>query len=152
MPLPQTPEALAKGVIDGALVPWEVVPSIKLEEIIRYHTELDQGLGQFSNSVFIFGMNLAKYESLPPDLKKVIDANSGPATSVWAGKVFAEAGVPGRRSAEALKNRFYSVPANEVTRWKKAAESVTQDWMKDVKSKGYDGEKLLKEAKSFMSD
>jgi len=24
--------------------------------------------------------------------------------------------------------------------------------MKDVKSKGYDGEKLLKEAKSFMSD
>ena len=152
MPLPQTPEALAKGVIDGALVPWEVVPSIKLEEIIRYHTELDQGLGQFSNSVFIFGMNLAKYESLPPDLKKVIDANSGPATSAWAGKVFAEAGVPGRRSAEALKNRFYSVPANEVTRWKKAAESVTQYWMKDVKSKGYDGEKLLKEAKSFMSD
>ena len=31
-------------------------------------------------------MNKAKYEGLAPDLKKVIDANSGLATSAWLGK------------------------------------------------------------------
>ncbi len=37
MPVPQVPEAMSQGVIDGAVVPWEVVPSIRLQEMARYH-------------------------------------------------------------------------------------------------------------------
>ena len=32
MPVPQVSEALSKGVIDGAVVPYEVVPSVKIQE------------------------------------------------------------------------------------------------------------------------
>ena len=32
-------------------------------------------------------MNRAKYTALPPDLRKVIDNNSGMATSAWPGRV-----------------------------------------------------------------
>lgn len=150
MPLPQTPESLAKGVIDGALIPWEVSPALKLEEIAQFHTELDPSSGQISNSVFIFAMNPAKYNSLPPDLKKVIDANSGPEASAWVGRVFAESGLPGRKIAADRKNIFYTVPAAEVQRWQAASEGVVAEWVKDVTAKGYDGKKLLEEAKALM--
>ena len=150
MPLPQAPEALSKGVIDGAMVPWEVAPSIKLEEIVGYHIETDPSMPQVSNSVFIFAMNLGKYNSLPADLKKVIDNNSGPDASAAVGKVFAEAGVAGRKVAEKGKGNFYTVPASELQRWQKASEGVITDWVKDVTAKGHDGKKLLEEARALL--
>ena len=77
MPLPAVPEAMAKGVIDGAMVPWEGVPAAKLQEIAKSHLDAPAGQPKFANSIFAFVMNQARYDSLPPELKKVIDANSG---------------------------------------------------------------------------
>ena len=77
MPLPQVPESISKSVIDGAMVPWEGVPPIKLQEIAKYHLDNAPNVPRMSNTTFVIAMNQAKYDSLPPDLKKVIDANSG---------------------------------------------------------------------------
>lgn len=148
MPLPQAADALAKGVIDGAMIPWEVVPSMKFQEITKFHTEVPAGSPQMSNTVFIFAMNQAKYDSLPPELKKVIDANSGAEQSAWVGKIFAEDAAPGRKSAEVLKNTFYTLPAAELARWVKATSSVADEWVKDMTAKGFDGKRLLEEAKA----
>ena len=148
MPLPQAAEALAKGVIDGAMIPWEVVPSMKFQEIARYHTEVSVGSPQMSNTVFIFAMNQAKYDSLSPELKKVIDANSGAEQSAWVGKIFAEDAAPGRKSAEVFKNNFYTLPAAELARWVKATSLVADEWVKDMTAKGFDGKRLLEEAKA----
>jgi len=150
MPLPQAPEALSKGVIDGAMIPWEVSPSIKLEEITMYHTETDPSLPQISNSVFIFAMNPAKYDSLSPELKKVIDANSGPDLSASVGKIMAGASVPGRKAATDRNGVFNVIPAAEVKNWQKAVESVTTEWVKEVTAKGHDGKKLLEEATAAL--
>ena len=35
MPVPAVGEALAKGVIDGAVVPYEVVPAVKIQELVK---------------------------------------------------------------------------------------------------------------------
>jgi TRAP-type C4-dicarboxylate transport system substrate-binding protein len=40
MPVPQIPEAVSQGVIDGAVVPWEVVPALRLHEMLKFHTEV----------------------------------------------------------------------------------------------------------------
>ena len=86
MPLPQIPDALSKGVIDGAVIPWEVVPSVKVEELTKYHAEFDPKSGALYTTTFVMAMNKAKYDALPPDVKKVIDANSGLETSGLAGQ------------------------------------------------------------------
>ncbi len=148
MPLPQAAEAMSKGVIDGALIPWEVVPSMKFEEITKFHTESPAGFPQMLNTVFLFGMNQAKYDSLPADLKKVIDANSGPEKSAWVGKVFADDAAPGRKSAEARKNTFYTLPEAEAQRWIAATAKLADEWVADMKAKGFDGKRLLDEAKA----
>lgn len=148
MPLSQTAEAISKGVIDGVLLPWEVIPSVKFDEVTKFHTEAEAGEAQMSNSVFLFGMNQEKYDALPVELKKIIDANSGPEPSAWVGKVFVDDALPGKKSAEIRKNTFYTLPAAELRRWEKATANVTEEWVRDMSGKGFDGKRLLEEARA----
>ncbi len=85
MPMPAIADAVSKGTIDGFLLPWEIIPAVKLHEMVKYHSETDPSRPALYSAVFIFGMNQAKYDSLPADLKKVIDNNSG-AALVAAGR------------------------------------------------------------------
>ena len=39
MPLPGIPDALSKGTIAGCVIPWEVVPAVKVNELTKYHAE-----------------------------------------------------------------------------------------------------------------
>jgi len=148
MPVPQLPEALSKGVIDGGVIPYEVVPSLKVQELVKFHSETDPSQPAMYTSVFIYAMNKAKYDSLPPDLKKVIDANSGVETSAAFGKAQGDADIPGRKLSE--KNTFNTIPAAEIENWKKAAQPVIDDWIKDVTAKGANGQALLDSARSLI--
>jgi TRAP-type C4-dicarboxylate transport system substrate-binding protein len=151
MPLPQVPESMSKGVIDGAMVPWEGVPAIKLQEIAKYHLEVPQGAPQFSNTIFLLAMHPAKYDALPADLKKVIDSNSGLAMSAWAGeKVFDAVVVPHRKLAQDRGNTIVRLPDAEYQRWVKATEKVDDDWVAEVSAKGADGKRLLQEARDLI--
>ncbi|MCU0897952.1 MAG: TRAP transporter substrate-binding protein [Burkholderiales bacterium] len=151
MPVPAVPEAISKGVIDGAVVPWEVVPAIKLQELVKFHSETDPSRPALYTSTFIFAMNKAKYDSLPADLKKVLDANSGPEASAWVGKMFMEADVAGRKLAVDRGNTIYMIPASELANWEKASSQVDDDWVKEVSGKGLDGAALLKSAKDLIA-
>ena len=150
MPVPQLPEALSKGVIDGGVIPWEVVPALKVQELVKFHSETDPAEPAVYTSVFILAMNKAKYDSLPPDAKKVLDANSGAELSEWIGKKFEEADVSGRKSAVAHGNTFNTIPAAELEKWKVAAQPVIDDWVKDVTAKGANGKALLDSARSLI--
>jgi TRAP-type C4-dicarboxylate transport system substrate-binding protein len=149
MPLPQVAEALSKGVIDGAMVPWEGVPAIKLQEIANYHLETPVGAPKFSNTIFCMAMNPAKYDSLPPDLKKVIDSNSGLAVSAGE-KGFDGVVEAHRKLAIDRSNTFVQLPEAELARWVKASENVDDDWVKEVSAKGANGKRLLAEARALI--
>jgi TRAP-type C4-dicarboxylate transport system substrate-binding protein len=150
MPAPQVPESIAKGVVDGASLPWEVVPALKVNEVTKSHTETGQNQRKMSNTIFVVAMNEARYNSLPADLKKVIDANSGAEASVWAGKIWDSTIAPGRKSATDRGNTVNVLTPAEYARWVKATDTVAQDWVKDVSAKGNDGNKLLDAAKTLL--
>lgn len=150
MPVPQVSEALSKGVIDGALLPWEVVPAIKVHELVKFHTELDPRSPALYTACFVFAMNKAKYESLPADLKKVIDANSGAETSAWAGKLWDDSAVGARKLAVARGNQVNTVAAAELKNWEQAGWPVYESWIVEVAARGYDGKALLKSAQSLI--
>jgi TRAP-type C4-dicarboxylate transport system substrate-binding protein len=151
MPLPQVPEALSKGVIDAAMVPWEGVPAIKLQEIAKFHLDVPQGAQRMANTIFAFTMNQARYDGLPADLKKVIDANSGLAASAEAGaKAFDSVVEPHRKLARDRGNTIAFMSDAELQRWIKASDSVDDDWVKEVSAKGADGKKLIEEARALV--
>lgn len=151
MPLPAVPEAMSKGVVDGAMVPWEGVPAFKLQEVSKSHVEVAAGHAKFANSIFAFVMNPAKYNSLPPELKKVIDDNSGLATSAWAGEKGFDATVaPHQKLATDRGNSIVKLDAKELERWIKASDEVDDQWVKDVSAKGFDGKALLEDARALI--
>ncbi len=150
MPLPAVPEAMSKGVIDGYLLPWEVIPSVKLQELTKYDTETDPKERTLYTAVFLMAMNPAKYESLPPELKKVIDNNSGAALARQTGRTWDESATAGRKAAEDHKNVFYTVPSSELANWRNASASLYDEWVADVTAKGNDGKAMLSKAQSLI--
>jgi TRAP-type C4-dicarboxylate transport system substrate-binding protein len=150
MPLPQIPDALSKGTITGCVIPWEVVPSVKVNELTKFHAEFDPAGGSLYTTTFVMAMNKAKYNSLAPDLKKVIDNNSGMATSAWLGKVQQGNDVPGRKTASDRGNTIYTVSPAEAQEFRRKSRTVEVEWVEDMNKKGFDGKKLLDTARSLI--
>ena len=149
MPAPQVGDALSKGVIDGAVVPYEVMPALKIHELVKFHSETDPAEPAFYTSVFIFAMNKAKYDSLPPDLKKVIDNNSGQALSGLAGKAFREADAEGKKLVAA--NTINVIPKSELENWKPLGQKLSDAWVSDMNGKGQNGKQMLDGAKALIA-
>ena len=150
MPLPAIPDAVSKGTIDGFLLPWEVMPSLKLQEMVKFHSETDPSRPALYSAVFVFAMNQAKYDSLPADLKKVIDNNSGAALSQQIGKTWDGSQAAGRKAAQDRGNSFYMIPASELDNWVKASAPLYDDWVADMDKRGANGKALLAEARELL--
>jgi TRAP-type C4-dicarboxylate transport system substrate-binding protein len=150
MPLPGIPDALSKGTIQGAVIPWEVVPSVKVHELTKYSAEFDPAGGALYTITFVMAMNKAKYNSLPPDLKKVIDNNSGMATSAWLGKTQQAGDAAGRKAAVDRGNTIFTVGPQEAQQFRRASRLVEVEWVEDMNKRGFDGKKLLETARSLI--
>lgn len=150
MPIPQVPEAMAQRVIDGAVVPWEVVPALKLQELVKFHAEIP-GSPTLYTSTFILAMNKAKYDSLPADLKAIIDKNSGMGTSAIAGAVWDEQARVVSDMVAKRGNTITVIEEAEAAKWRKATEPVIEAWIKGMKDKNLDGGKLLDNAKALLA-
>jgi TRAP-type C4-dicarboxylate transport system substrate-binding protein len=150
MPANAVSEAVSKNVVDGTSLPWEAATSFKIQEICKTHTETGKGQAKLSNAIFVFAMNPAKYNSLPADLKKVIDNNSGLAASKWAGAVWDTGTEPARQIALARHNTINVLTDAEYKRWVKATEKVNEDWIKEVDARGGNGRALLEDARALL--
>ena len=151
MPLPAIPDALSKGTIDGCVIPWEVVPSIKVQELVKFHSEFPANQPALYTTTFVMAMNKAKYESLAPDLKKVIDANSGMATSAWLGKTQQGNDPAGRKTATDRGNTIYAFSSAETAEFVKLSSHVDDDWVADMNKRNYDGKKLVETARALIA-
>jgi TRAP-type C4-dicarboxylate transport system substrate-binding protein len=150
MPVPAVTDALSKGTIDGTTIPWEVTPSLKVTELVKNHTTFAGKEGLYTQT-FAFSMNKASYEKLPPDLKKVIDNNSGMVAATLFGKAMDDGDKVGRDIAVKAGNNIVALELAEVQRWRRTASTVETDWINEVKGKGIDGAKLAAEARALIA-
>ncbi len=149
MPLPQITDAMSKGVIDGAVIPWEVVPSVKVNELAKFHTEFPANTSLYTTT-FVMAMNKAKYDGLSPDNKRVIDANSGMATSAWLGKTQQGNDPLGRKSATDRNNTVYTLTAAESQEFIRLSASVDDEWVADMNKRNFNGKQLLDTARALI--
>jgi len=151
MPLPGIPDALSKGTIDGCVIPWEVVPSVKVHELTKFHSEFATTGPALYTTTFVMAMNKPKYESLAPDLKKVIDANSGMATSAWLGKTQQGNDPIGRKSATDRSNTLYTFTPEQTQEFIKLSAAIDDEWVADMDKRGFKGKALLESAKALIA-
>jgi TRAP-type C4-dicarboxylate transport system substrate-binding protein len=151
MPVTGLADAMSKGVLDGAMVPWEVVPAVKVHEVARFHTETDPSLPALYTAVFLLAMNPRTYTGLPDDLKAVVDRNSGLELSEQLGRLWDDQKAAARKLATDRGNTVIVVPAAELARWQQAAQPVLRDWVADMKRRQIDGEALLADARALLA-
>ncbi len=150
MPVPQIPEALAAGTIDGAVVPWEVVPAIRLHETLRHHTEI-AGSPTFYIATFVLAMNRARYEGLPAELRAVLDANSGMAAARMAALPWDQEGPRVEALVRSRGNAIVEITEEERARWQRQTQPVVDAWVAAMRERGINGGELLEEARALVA-
>ena len=151
MPLPQIPDALSKGTVEAAVIPWEVVPSVKVNELTKFHTEFPSTGPALYTTTFVMAMNRPKYDSLPAELKRVIDANSGLATSAWLGKTQQGNDPIGRKAASDRNNQITTLSTAEADAFIKLSAPIDDEWVADMNKRNFDGKKLLQSARDLIA-
>lgn len=149
MPVPDLPQALSKGVVDGALVPFEVMPPLKLHEMTERSVEGPDG-SRFGAATFLLAMNKDRYEALPDDLKKVIDDNSNAAIAEEIGKAWDEVEEPGRAMQRDSGGEVVQLSEEGKASFDDKAAAVVDRWIEDVSGQGVDGQALVDAARAAV--
>jgi len=149
MPAAQLPLAINQHVVDGCVDPWNVVPALKLNDLLKSHTEFADS--SLSSTAYVLAMNAAAYDKLPRDLKSVIDANSGQPAATMAGAMWdlqaaAVVDMVGERG-----DPIVTLLPEAVAHWRKATEPAVDAWVKDMRERRFDGGKLLAGVRTLLA-
>jgi len=138
-PMPETYQMLQKGVVDGAVYPFEANKGWKLGEVTNYCTA--DFTAAYTTSFFVV-MNKDKWNSLPPDVQKIIEQIN----KEWAVKHGEAWDTSDARGIVFFLNQgseIIGLDAKEGERWKKAVEPIITDYAADMNKKGFNGTEIV---------
>lgn len=150
MPIPDLPQALSTGAVDGALIPWEIIPPFKIQELTQYQIE-GPDHERFGTTTFQISMNRDTWDSLPPDLQEVVAASSGEDFAREVGEVWRASEEVGIGIAVGDGNELITLNEEEMQVFRTAMEPVVQRWIEDVTAKGIDGQALVDAARAAIA-
>ncbi|PKR60178.1 TRAP transporter substrate-binding protein [Thalassospira lohafexi] len=149
MPVPDLPQALSLGVVDGALIPFEVAIPFKIQDMTKYSFEGADGV-RFGTLVFMFAMNKDRYEALPDELKKVIDDNSGAHIAKEIGDAW-DAIEPRGEDIFSKSGEVIQLSAEETDKFAGKSDEVIDRWIAEMNEKGVDGAAMVKAARAAIT-
>ncbi|MFP4237129.1 MAG: TRAP transporter substrate-binding protein [Desulfonatronovibrio sp.] len=138
MPMPETPEALQKGMIKGLLSSLEVLLDFNFAAYTPYQTRLDLQIYPFA-----VVMNKSKWDALPRDVQDVME-ELGREQAIWTGE-FMDAHVQ-----EALEyardehdSRMFELTPGEYAEIDEKLEVLTEEWKQQALKSGLPAEDIL---------
>ncbi|MCY1276167.1 Solute-binding protein [compost metagenome] len=149
MPPAQMTESISKGVVDGALASWEVVPPTKLDEVTDHHSAIPTGQPALSYTVLAMLMNERKFNSLPEDLRAIVERNSGPALNERFASAWDKALDAARNQTPAAQ--LVTIEESAYGAMRQAAAPVADAWVAAATEKGLDGKALLEGARTLST-
>lgn len=150
-PVTEIQTMLTKGVIDGVLLPYEIMPAFKIHELVHNHITLAGPQPRIGTSVFAVLMNKKRYDSLDASLKKAIDDNSGRHIAKWAGETWEDVEKPGQGMAKKAGNKFMQIPAAEVAKIRKAVQPEIDKFLAELSTGGFDAKKAFADAQKMVA-
>jgi TRAP-type C4-dicarboxylate transport system substrate-binding protein len=133
--------ALERGMADGVLCPLAPMRSFKITDAAKHHTIIN-----LSASGFWAGVNQAKWNSLPPDLQKIIEESTGDKMAQLAGKTLDEGAIQDAHWMKEQKHSFYVLSPAEKEKWKEKLKPITDEWLEKMDQRGYKNVKEIYEA------
>jgi TRAP-type C4-dicarboxylate transport system substrate-binding protein len=141
MPMPDCYDALRQGIVTGIMVPFTEMRSYRFIDVTFYHTK-----ASIMASSFYIVMNLKKYNSLPPDIKKAFDEELPPYWNGEAARIWDREEQQGIDLVKKTAGHQYITLSPEEQRlWNEKAKAVNGPWAQAMEAKGLPGKMLLEE-------
>ena len=150
MPVPDLPQALSKKVVDGAFIPWEIIPPFKLQDVTKFQIEGPNRM-RFGTTTFQVSMNQKRWDSLPADVQKAFTDQSGEAWVREVGQIWTKSEDVGIGLALKAGNKHIQLTDAELAAFRVKLEPVVQRWIDEVKKVGVDGAALVKAARENIA-
>ena len=132
-------DILEKNVAEAITFPWGSIFLFGMDRVLKYH--IDTAL---YTSVQTWVMNKAKYDSMSPAQKKVMDDHC---STDWVLKVaspWADFEAGGRDKIKAIPGQeVYTLTPDQLAQWRTAAEPLVNEWAEPARKAGYDPKELL---------
>jgi len=150
MPVPELPPALQKGVVDGAFIPWEIIPPLKIHEQTEYQIE-GADMERFGTTTFQVSMNADRWAGLPADIQKAFKDASGRDWWAKVGEVWRGTDNFGINMAVESGNTHIVLSEDETEAFREALAPVVDRWIEEVDAKGIDGAALVDKARDLIA-
>jgi TRAP-type C4-dicarboxylate transport system substrate-binding protein len=151
MPVPELPQALAKGVVDGAFIPWEIIPALQIQDQTDYQIE-GADKARFGTTTFQVSMNKARWDGLPPEIQQAFRDASGEEWWAEVGRIWRATDDHGIQVAVDAGNTHVTLTEEETEAFRVALEPVTQRWIDEVTGMGLDGAGLVERARALVAE
>ncbi len=151
MPVPELPQALQKGVVDGALIPFEIIPPLRIQEQTQYQIE-GADAWRWGTTTFQVSMNKARWDGLPDEIKQAFRDASDREWWGEVGDIWRASDDFGINMAVESGNEHIVLTEEETQAFRQVLDPVVQQWIDEVTSKGIDGEALVEKARGLIEE
>ena len=151
MPVPDLPQALSKGVVDGALIPMEIIPALKIQDQTQYQIE-GYDNWRIGTTTFQVSMNKARWDGLPEDIQQAFRDASNRDWVAEVGRIWRASDDFGIKVATDAGNEHITLTQDETAAFETVLQPVVQRWVDEVSAKGIDGAGLVAEARRLIAE
>jgi len=148
MPVPDLPQSLATNAVDGALIPWEIIPPLKLQDVTDYQIEGPDQV-RFGTTVFQVSMNKDKWDSLPADIQEIFTKNSDEAWLKKVAEVWRASDDKGIQIAVDAGNEHIVLTEEQMAGFNEALAPVVDAWVAEQGDK-FDAQALVDTARKTI--
>jgi TRAP-type C4-dicarboxylate transport system substrate-binding protein len=131
VPPPESQDALAKGIVEGATFPYEAGFAYKLASVAPYAIE-----PPLASATFATVMNPAKYKSLPPNLRAILDKATGVKAAMEFGKYWQDFEASSRKHFVEGGLKIVVMPDSEVAKMKELSKPIIKDAIAKLEKEG----------------
>ena len=138
LPMPEVYIALQKGIVKGGAATFETIKSERFGDLFKYYTIC------YIYSAFRFhqAMNLNTWNSLPPDIQKIVEeVSDGYAAKM--GENFDAMHEQGYQRAIEAGIEFIRLTPEESKRWEEKWTPLRSKWVANMNAKGMPGQQYL---------
>jgi len=150
MPVPDLPGALQKGTVDGAFIPWEIIPPLRIQEQTEYQIE-GADMARFGTTTFQVSMNKRRWDDLPADIQQAFRDASDRDWWREVGNIWRATDDVGIELATDAGNVHITLGEEETQAFRDALAPVVDRWIEEVSSRDIPGATLVQKARALIA-
>ncbi|WP_367952892.1 TRAP transporter substrate-binding protein [Aquibium pacificus] len=147
IPPTELADAIAKGVVDGAIFNFEGGKAFQLQQSVKKVSTLANSVGYFA-----LVMNSDRLAGLPEEGRKAIVETTGPDAAARVGGLYDAAEVAGRKFMEEAGVEVVDLRGDAANAFREALQPVAEKQIAELKAAGHDIDGLIADIKAKMAE